>query len=85
MYLLGVNLALRGGTEIKRLCQPGFKEQIVPHVDGDGFECLKFNEDAKSKTNQGGVKKQAQLPKVSTCIQVVKILIGVRCDCIKCT
>ena len=58
MYLLGVNLALRGGTELKCLHRPGFNEQLVSHIDEDGYTCLKFYEDPKSKTNQGGIKKR---------------------------
>ena len=58
MYLLGVNLALREGTEIKRVRCPGFNQQIVCHVDKDGFECLKFYEDPKNKTNRERLKRR---------------------------
>ena len=54
---------MRGGTEIKHLRCPGFDPQLVSHVDEDGFSCLKFTEDTKSKTNQGGVKRRAHNPK----------------------
>ena len=63
MYLLGVNLALRGSVEIKRLRRPGFQEKIVNHVDEAWFECLKIVEDVKSKTNLGGLKRKHHSPK----------------------
>ena len=67
LFLIGVNFALRGGEEHKRLRQPGCNPQIVNHVDEDGFECLKFTEDLYSKTNQGGLCKALADPKVIHC------------------
>ncbi len=53
LYLLGVNLALRGGEEHKRLRCPGFNPQITVQKVNQGVKFLLFKEDLTSKTNQG--------------------------------
>ena len=55
MFLLGVNAGLRGGLEHKHLRQPGFNPQFNIIVDEDGFKCLQFWEDPKTKNHQGGM------------------------------
>ena len=40
MFLLGINLALRGGEEHKRLRRPGFNPQINVGTDSEGIKCL---------------------------------------------
>ncbi len=55
MFLLGVNLALHGGEEHKRLRCPGFNPQVTIQVDNQGQKYLLFKEDLTSKTNQGGL------------------------------
>ncbi len=55
LYLLGINLALRGGEEHRNLRRPGFNSQLRIGRDSDGVCCLIFREDMKSKTNQGGL------------------------------
>ena len=64
MYLLGVNLSLRGGNEHRKLRRPGLNEQITVGVDSDNIKCLKFQVDGKSKTNQGGLTCKWHQPKV---------------------
>ena len=54
MFLLGINAGLRGGLEHKRLRCPGFNPQFNIIVDEDGFKCLQFTEDCKTKNHQGG-------------------------------
>ena len=51
MYLMGVNLSVRGGNEHRKLCHPGFNEQIKIGFDSDNVKCLKFRADGHSKTN----------------------------------
>ncbi len=51
IYLLGVNLALRGGIEHKNLQHPGFNPQITVSKDPVGHKCLLFREDPKTKMN----------------------------------
>ena len=63
-YLLGVNLALRGGVEHKSLRRPGFYLQITISEDGDGKACLVYREDPKSRTNQGGLRCKFKTPRV---------------------
>ena len=58
MFLLGINLALRGGDEQKRLRRPGFSPQITVSKDADGVKCLIYKEDPKPKTNQGGLSSK---------------------------
>ncbi len=57
-YLLGVNLALRGGEEHKTLRKPGFQSQIEVLVDEEGDKYLLFTQDLKSKTSQGGLSSK---------------------------
>ena len=51
MFLLGINAGLHGGLEHKRLCRPGFGPQFNIIVDEDGFKCLQFMEDPKTKSH----------------------------------
>ena len=67
LFLIGVNFALRGGEVHKRLRRPNCNPQIVNHIDGDGFACLKFTDNLYSKTNQGGLSKVLSEPKVVYC------------------
>ena len=68
LFLIGINSALRGGAEHKRLRRPGYDPQIVNHVDNDGHKCLKFTDDAQSRTNQGGgLTSKFHAPKVVHC------------------
>ena len=55
LYLLGLNLALRGGKEHCRLHHPGFNSQLSIGKDTDRLYCLIFKEDIKTKMNQGGL------------------------------
>ena len=64
LFLLGVNLGLRGGNEHKHLCRPGFNEQIRVVHDNDRFKCLQFTEDAQGKTHQGGISSVVGKPRV---------------------
>ena len=64
MFLLGINLALRGGEEQKHLRRPGFDPQITISKDGDGVRCLIYRQDPKHKTNQGGLSLKHKDPKV---------------------
>ena len=62
MYLLGLGFTLRGGEEHQNLRAPGFNPQITVQK-GKGRKFLLYQEDRKSKTNQGGIlhrKYQAQ-------------------------
>ena len=63
LFLIAVNFALHGGKEHKRLRCPSFNPQIVNHIDGNGFECLKFTYDPYSKKNQDGLSKALSEPK----------------------
>ncbi len=54
MYLLGINLALRG-DEHRRLRGPGHNPQIEVCKDTEGRKFLLYKEDYQTKTNQGGV------------------------------
>ena len=63
LYLLGVNLGLKGGLEHKRLRQPGFNPQITVIHDFDGFKCLHYK-DLQGKTHQGGVNQVPFRPEV---------------------
>ena len=51
--------------------RPGFQPQITVHVDSDGVDCLRFIDDAKSKTNQGGLGKVYIPPKEVFCYRNV--------------
>ena len=64
LYMLGVNLGLHGGEEHKVMCRPGFGCQFEFITDSDGYKCLQFVENVKSKTNQGGLKRKLQKPEV---------------------
>ncbi len=57
LFLLGMNLALHGGEEYKKLHRPGFNPQITIGTDSDGQHCLIFQEDQRTKTNQGGLDR----------------------------
>ncbi len=63
MYLLGINLALRGGEEHRRLRCPGHDPQIQVCVDTKGVKFLLYKEDFQSKTNQGGLRSRVCKPK----------------------
>ncbi len=64
LYLIGMNCALRGGEEHKKLRRPGFNSQFSIGKDGEGVTCLIFREDPKTKTNQGELDKQYVPPRV---------------------
>ena len=64
MFLLGLNLDLRGGNEHKRLRRLGFNPQIIVTHDNDCFKCLQYTEDAQSKTHQGGISSRYAQPRV---------------------
>ncbi len=57
LYLLGINLALCRDEEHHRLCRPGFGCQLRVGKDSDGICCLIFEEDVKTKTNQGSLDR----------------------------
>ena len=48
MHVIGVNCALRGAGEHRKLRRPGFNEQIKVGYDSDNVKCLKFQADVKS-------------------------------------
>ena len=58
MFLLGINLALRGEDEQKCLRRPGFNPQIKISKDSDGVKCLIYEKDPKHKTNQVGLSSK---------------------------
>ena len=64
LFLIGINLALRGGKEHKKLRRPRFNPQIQVSTDNDGVKCLKYFADPKSKTNQGDLTGKLHEPKV---------------------
>ena len=59
LYMLGINLCLRGGEEHKNLRRPGFNSQITVTYDNDGYKCLEYVEDSCSKTRKGGMTTKA--------------------------
>ncbi len=63
MYLLGINLALRGGEEHQQLRCPGHNPQIEICHDSTGKKYLLYCEDYKSNTNQGGLTSRVAKPK----------------------
>ena len=63
LFLLGINLMLRGGDEHKQLHCPGFDPQIKVMRDIYGQEFLQYDEDPKSKTKQGGINSNPAKPK----------------------
>ena len=63
LFLLGMNLALHGGEEHKKLQRPGFNPQITVGFDSDGHKYLIFQEDQRTKTNQGGLDRHKQAPR----------------------
>ena len=64
LYMLGINLCLRGGEEHKKLRRPGFDPQIVVTSDSKGYKCLLYVEDTCTKTRQGGLTtKESHDPK----------------------
>ena len=68
-YLVGINFALRGGSEHKNLRQPGFDPQIMYECNDDGLHRLIYREDAASKTNQGGMRDKYNKPRVIYCYE----------------
>ncbi len=64
LYLLGVNLALRGGEEHKRLRRPGFNPQITVQKDVHGQKMLVYRADPVSKSNQSGIDSRKDDSKV---------------------
>lgn len=66
MYLLGLNLALHGGDEHRKLRAPGHNSQLEILKDSEGKKFIKFTEDVVSKTNQGGLSIKVSQPKVLT-------------------
>lgn len=63
MFLLGMHLALRGGEEHHRLRCPPFNSQLMIGVDSEGRKVLLYQEDYKTKTNQGGISGRKYVPK----------------------
>ncbi len=68
MFLLGVCCALRRGQEHRDLRAPGFDPQVRICSEG-GVEYLQYTQDARSKTNQGGLTRRKFVPK---CVKVPK-------------
>ena len=64
MYLLGLGFALRGGEEHRNLRAPGFNPQITVQK-GKGWKFLLYQEDRKSKTNQGGISHRKYQPRTA--------------------
>ncbi len=62
LFLLGVNLALRGGQEHKCLHRPGHNCQLTVHFNEEGDKYLLYREDPQSKTHQGGLKSKKVRP-----------------------
>ena len=83
LFLLSVNLGLRGGLEYKRLRHPGFNPQIEVVNDSDGFKCLRYTEDPSRKTYQGGVSVRPHVPKVVNVYPTMKTLISAQCSCMR--
>ncbi len=63
MFLLGMHLALRGGEEHRRLRCPPFNSQLTIASDSEGRKVLLYQEDFKTKTNQGGLSGRKFTPK----------------------
>ena len=55
IYMTGMRFALRGGIEHNNLKRFGFNSQISFRRDSRNIDCLVYTEDAKQKTNQGGL------------------------------
>ena len=64
MYLLGLGFALQGGEEHRNLRAPGFDPQITVQK-GKGQKFLLYQEDWKSKTNQGGISHRKYQPRTA--------------------
>ncbi len=64
MYLLGLSFALQGGEEHQNLCAPGFNPQITVQK-GKGHKFLLYQEDQKSKTNQGRISHRKYQPQTT--------------------
>ena len=65
MFLLGLSCALRGGQEHRNLRCPGHDCQFTVCSDSaTGRRYLRYCEDERSKTNQGGLVGRRQNPKV---------------------
>ncbi len=63
MFLLGMHLALRGGEEHRRLRCPPFNSQLTIGADSEGRKVLLYQEDFKTKMNQGGLSGRKYVPK----------------------
>jgi hypothetical protein len=65
-FLIGYHFALRGGKEHRALRFPGSENpsQLSVFIDEEGSECLRYQEDKQTKTDQGGLSKKAHDPKV---------------------
>ncbi len=63
MFLLGMHLALRGGEEHHRLRCPPFNCQLTISRDSANEKVLLYQEDFKTKTNQGGLSGRKFVPK----------------------
>ncbi len=64
MYLVGLTFALHGSREQHALRCPGFEPQIVVKTNDEGVEFLEYQEDLRTKTNQGGLTGCKITPKV---------------------
>ncbi len=63
MFLLGMHLALRGGEEHRQLRCPPFNCQLTISRDSANEKVLLYQEDFKTKTNQGGLSGRKFVPK----------------------
>ncbi len=63
MFLLGMHLALRGREEHQNLRCPPFDCQLSITKDSEGHKILLYREDARTKTNQGGLSGRKYVPK----------------------
>lgn len=64
LYLVGLNFALRGGDEHKKLRCPHFNPQLNIKTDEKGVKFLEFREDSHCKTNQGGLSSKNHKPRI---------------------
>ena len=67
--LLVLTLHSEYSSEHKNLRRPGHNPQIIHETDSEGFPCLIYREDAKSKTNQGGLSSAYKEPRVMYCYE----------------
>ncbi len=63
MFLLGMHLALRGREEHHKLRCPPFDCQLSVSQDSEDRKVLLYQEDPKTKTNQGGISGRRYTPK----------------------